>query len=126
MGTLEDQRLYRLRVRNAPTKKYEKTPKGFLVRKYRNMLSRIVGVQKTKYHLYRNKYILPKEDFYKWALGGDAFWILYKVWISQNYSRKLTPTVDRIDPRRGYELPNMEWITHSENSRRGGKHKVKR
>ena len=31
------------------------------------------------------------------------------------YSR----SVDRVDSSKGYELSNMEWVTHSENSRRG-------
>lgn len=32
---------------------------------------------------------------------------------------KLAPTVDRKDPSKGYEIENMEWVTHSENSSRG-------
>ena len=35
----------------AVDKKYEKTKKGFLMRLYRNMQSRVQGVQKKKHHL---------------------------------------------------------------------------
>lgn len=35
------------------------------------------------------------------------------------YDRKLAPTVDRVNSTLGYEVWNMEWVTHSENSRRG-------
>ena len=49
---------------NASTKKYEKTKNGFLMRCYRNMKSRITGVQKQKAHLYVGKSLLEKELFY--------------------------------------------------------------
>lgn len=117
------QREYRLKNNNACTKKYEKTPKGYLVRKYRNMLSRITGVQKKKYHLYKGLAILPKEKFYEWALNSDDFKILFINYKDSEYDRKLAPTVDRIDPTKGYELDNMQWITHSENSRRTRRNK---
>lgn len=104
---------------NAETHKYEKTPKGFLMRLYRNMQSRITGVQKAKWHLYKDKYLLPRDSFYNWALNSPDFYFLYTDWVRSGYTRKLTPTVDRIDPAKGYELSNMRWLTHSENSRLG-------
>lgn len=125
MNYLEKQRHYRKRTANAATKRYEKTPKGFLMRKYRNMTSRITGIQKKKFHLYAGKELLSREDFYKWSLENKDFWELYNTWIESGYDRKLTPTVDRINSESGYTLDNMEWITHSENSRRGGKSKKK-
>jgi hypothetical protein len=33
-------------------KKYEKTPKGYLMRTYRNMKSRVLGIQHKKAHIY--------------------------------------------------------------------------
>ena len=97
---------------------YEKTIKGFLMRKYRNMESRIKGIQKKKFHLYDGKYLLSREEFYKWALISDEFNKLFKEWELSNYNQKLTPSVDRVNPKIGYELSNMEWVTNSENSRR--------
>ena len=99
--------------------KYEKTPKGFLMRKYRNMQSRILGIQKMKAHLYKDLYLLPRDEYYDWAFNSKEFWDLYNGWVKSGYDRKLTPTVDRIDSEKGYFLKNMEWVTHSENSRRG-------
>jgi len=113
------QKEYRKKNHNKCTYKYEKTKKGFLVRKYRNMLSRITGVQKQKYHLYKNLTILDKEIFYKWSLENKDFIKLYKNWEQNNYNRKLCPSINRIDSNNGYQLDNMEWITHSENSRLG-------
>lgn len=100
-------------------KRYEKTANGFLMRLYRNMKSRITGVQKLKFHLYKDKVLLDKQDFYIWAKGSRSFHLLFKQYVASNYDRKLAPSVDRIDSSKGYSINNMEWVTHSENSRRG-------
>ena len=111
------QREDRKKNNNAWIKRYEKTKKGFLVRKYRNMKSRILGIQKKKAHLYEGKSLLDKELFYEWALSSKEFHAMFKVWEEAEYNRGLCPTVDRIDPNKGYILSNMRWLTHSDNSR---------
>lgn len=116
---LEYQRNYRRLNNNSSTKKYEKTPKGFLMRLYRNMQSRVDGVQKIKFHLYDGKSILDRDIFYEWAFNSEKFKELYSQYVFSGFDRKLAPSVDRIDSSKGYELTNMEWVTHSENSRRG-------
>ena len=120
---MKQQREYRARTNNAATKRYERTVNGKLMRIYRNMQSRITGVQKHKIHLYANKELLSREDFYDWAKASSEFITLYNSWVQSGYERKLAPSVDRVDPNRGYTIDNMEWVTHSENSRRGGKWK---
>lgn len=102
---------------NAYVKKYEKTLKGFLMRLYRNMQSRVEGIQKA--HLYEGKDLLDRESFYQWALTSNDFHSLFKSYEESAYDRKLAPSVDRVDSEKGYTLDNMEWVTHSENSRRG-------
>ena len=114
-----NQREYRKSNGNACTIKYEHTKHGKLMRCYRNMKSRIEGIQWMKAHLYVGKTLLPKDEFYEWAMGCNAFHRLYLEWVESNYDRKLAPSVDRMDSKRGYEIENMEWVTHSENSRRG-------
>ena len=104
---------------NRFTKKYEKTRNGFLMRLYRNMQSRVTGVQKQKTHLYLGKELLSREDFYAWAKHHQVFHVLFTKWEDSNYDRKLCPTVDRIDSSKGYAINNIEWVTHSENSSRG-------
>jgi len=104
---------------NKHTKKYEKTRKGFLMRKYRNMQSRVAGIQKKKQHLYKDKVLLDRDDFYEWAINSPCFEQLWTDWIASGYERKLCPTVDRINSSEGYMVSNMHWMTHSENSRRG-------
>lgn len=117
---LKRQREYRIKNKNSCTFKYEKTVNGFLMRLYRNMKERIDGTQKEKWHLYKGKYLLPKENFYIWARKSTKFKRMFRNWEESGYNQKLTPTVDRKNSRWGYFLGNMRWLTNSENSRLGG------
>ena len=113
---LRKQREYRKATGNAVTKRYERTKKGKLMRTYRNMQSRVTGVLKNKRHLYEGKDILPRDEFYEWALKSNKFHALYEGWVASGYKCGMSPSVDRIDPQKGYTLDNMRWLTHSENS----------
>lgn len=115
----EKQKERRKNNNNEDTKKYEKTKKGFLMRLYRNMQSRVTGVQKSKFHLYQGKTLLGRKEFYDWALTSLEFHEMFFRWEESGYSRKLTPTVDRVNSKNGYLIENMRWLTHSENSRLG-------
>jgi hypothetical protein len=115
----EDQRKRRKENGNAYTLKYERTKKGKIMRIYRNMLSRVTGVQAAKYHLYKGKSLVGKDFFYKWTMGCQEFHALFDCWVNSGFDRKLAPSVDRVDSSQGYSVGNMEWVTHSENSRRG-------
>lgn len=112
------QRAYRRKNGNAETRKYERTnPKGFIMRLYRNMWSRVTGIQHKKAHLYLGLEILPKTDFYSWALAAESeFWAMWREW-QETGSQRLVPSIDRIDPTRGYTLDNMRWLPQHENSR---------
>lgn len=112
-------RAYRKRTANAATKRYEKTLNGFLMRAYRNMKSRVTGVQHKKSHLYLGLSILDKITFYNWSRSNLDFNVLFEQWTKSEYTQSITPSVDRIDSSKGYELENMRWITHGQNSRLG-------
>jgi len=112
------QRKNRAASGNKETRKYEKTKRGFLMRAYRNMLSRVTGVQRKKAHLYKGKEILEKSAFYEWALKNKSFHRLFNSWEKSGYERKICPSVNRINSLNGYSIDNIEWITHSENSSR--------
>ena len=88
------------------------------------MLNRAQGLVKP--HLYGGLPILPKEKFYAWSRANLDFWRLYRVWAAAEYDRKLSPSVNRIDTKKGYEIGNIEWITHSANSALGGAWSKKR
>jgi len=119
------QRDYRKSNGNARTKKYEKTKKGKLMRTYRNMESRAKGIVKGKSHLYQGLEVLPRETFYDWAMSCADFNNIYDDWVRSGFDRKLSPSVDRVDPSKGYTLDNMRWLTHSENSSIGAKNRVR-
>lgn len=107
-------------IRRAYDRRYEQTnPRGYLMRTYRNMLSRVIGMLPKKAHLYEGLPILPKSAFYAWALADDsAFWPLWRTWQASGRDKRLSPSIDRKDSSRGYTLDNMQWLTHADNSRR--------
>ena len=62
--------------------------------------------------------IVARVLFEHWALNNPDFHYLFKEWQESGYDSKLSPSVDRIDERFGYELWNMQFVTHSENVKR--------
>lgn len=124
MDRLAWQREYRKSNGDIHTKRYERTISGKLMRTYKNMSHRITGVVERGFHRYEGLPLLSKEDFYSWSKQDSTFLSLFGQWVSSDYNRKLSPSIDRINTSKGYVLGNMRWITHSENSRLGGKTKV--
>ena len=88
------------------------------------MKSRVLGIQKKKFHLYKGKVLIEKNLFYEWSKNSNEFKTLFKKWEKSNYERKICPSVDRIDSKKGYELSNMRWVTFSENCSNITKNKV--
>lgn len=58
--------------------------------------------------------IPEKEEFIKWALNYPELHQIHRDWVKSNYSTRLTPTLCRIDPRFGYELTNLCWLTKTD------------
>lgn len=119
------QREYRKKNGSIHTKVYEKTPSGFLMRLYRNMKSRISGIQKPDKDYWVGKELFDKGAFYEWALNHPKFIELFEEYREQGYPRKLAPSIDRIDSNIGYTFNNVEWVTMLENSIRGTKKRYK-
>lgn len=112
------QRKRRLLNNNQDTKKYEKTIDGYLMRMYRNMKSRVTGVQSKKAHLYLGKELMDKNLFYEFAKCSPMFRTLFYQYEGSGYAQKLAPTPDRKDSAKGYTMDNIQWVTHSVNSGR--------
>lgn len=73
------------------------------------------------YHSHKNTVTgmpyLSKKQFMQWAEENmDKFMELYAVWAASGYSKKLAPSIDRINSKLGYTKDNLQWLTHSENS----------
>lgn len=99
--------------------RYFKTPNGFLRRLYDMISRRVRGKHKGKRHLYHGLPLCSREEFLEWAQCDTEFEDMLKTWKKHDYQLKYRPTVDRIDTRHGYIVTNMQWVTYSENSRRG-------
>lgn len=99
-------------------RQYAKSLKGRLVRCYNHMSQRVRGVHK-EYLAYKGLSLLSKEDFYEFSLSDRNYINLHSDWVSSNYDLKSCPSIDRIDSSKGYDLDNIRWLTHSENSRLG-------
>lgn len=84
---------------------------------YAGMRQRVEGRGKSP-HLYKGLALLDREDFIAWSLADIGYTSLHAAWVTSGYSMKLTPSIDRINSTKGYILENMQWVTHSENSRR--------
>ncbi len=95
--------------------KYKATINSFLCRLYLSMRSRVRGKCTDRPDLYRGLPILPKDVFLTWAKNHSDFLMLYKRWYSSSFDRRLTPTVNRKNSRKGYTLSNIEWMTNSQN-----------
>jgi hypothetical protein len=98
-------------------KRYSGTLTGRLVQTYANMQRRVWGI--TKPHLYAGLELLPRDRFYDWSLAESDYPRLFAEWDTAGRPLRLAPSIDRIDPTKGYVLGNMRWITHSDNSRGG-------
>lgn len=100
---------------NFDRNRYRNNIRRMMVLKYNSMRRRINGL-----NLHSNllgKELLSKEDFIKWAFGEGkkSFMKLYKVWVKNDFPRKLSPSIDRIDNNKGYVLGNLQWLTQSDN-----------
>jgi len=97
--------------------RYAITPRGFLVHRYDAMKNRVL---RAKLPLYAGLDLMSAGDFTDWGLRNETFHRMYCEWMASGRKRGLTPTVNRIDPSRGYTLDNVEWMSLSDNCRLAG------
>lgn len=102
-------------------RRYRKTPQGYLMQTYTNMMGRVTG--HVKPHLYKGLDIIPREEFYEWALKDSTFTDMLANYRAMDYDQRFAPSVDRIDTQYGYVIGNIRWLTHSQNSSLGGQNK---
>lgn len=100
-------------------RRYNRTPGGKIMMAYHNMRGRTEGIQTNKAHIYKGLALLPRQVFYMWSLNDVTYKKLFGEWVKGGFRRNKAPSINRIDPKRGYELGNIEWLTQGENSRLG-------
>ncbi len=106
---------YSKEIRN----KYRKSLLGYLKEKHYALMRRCEGFEVKKAHLYKGLDYLSFDEFVSWAINSSKYNKLHSDYVKSNYSNKIAPSIDRIDSNKGYTLDNIQWITHSENSRLG-------
>lgn len=61
---------------------------------------------------------LSKEDFIKWCYeekNYKHFISIYNTWVQNDFDRKLSPSIDRIDNNKSYTSDNIQWLSISDN-----------
>lgn len=88
--------------------------------KYSMMKARTEG-RCTHYSNAEGKELCSKREFILWCRGNILeFTRLHKKYVESGFEKKYAPSIDRIDPIKGYTLDNIQWLPHGENSRKYG------
>ncbi len=99
--------------------KYKKSPKGVLTVLYSKMKerTRLKGLPKMDFTL---------EEFHQMFLYNEYFLHLHNNWRTSNYQRDNKPSIDRINPDKGYTKDNIQMMTWKENRLKGDKENAAR
>ena len=95
--------------------KYRRSFLGKIKVTYRAICGRIRS-KNPKHTKYTGLKCLEKEVFIEWSKNNINYLNLWNIWVDNNYKISISPSIDRTDPKKGYTLDNIQWITHSENS----------
>lgn len=97
------------------------TKEGYVRLKYSRIKSRCTNPNQPSAQYYYGLGYPTKDEFIARMLGDPTFNALWDQWVTKGRPRKLAPSVDRIDPGRGYELDNIQFLTVSDNVKRRNK-----
>lgn len=89
----------------------------YLKNKWFGIRSRCTGKGKT-HHSYHGLPYCEKERFIKWAIERRDFHATWERWESLNFTQMECPSIDRIDPKKGYVFGNMRFIPYRKNKRK--------
>ncbi len=62
---------------------------------------------------------MSKEDFIARFYNDPDFIRIWLDWQESGYDLRMAPSVDRVDPTRGYELDNLQILTNEANTLKG-------
>ena len=98
--------------------RYRKNKDRLLAHIYRGIVNRCNGVQR-KYSSTGTTPISIAEWKSFCTSTRTEFDKLYDAWEKSGFQRRMAPSIDRIDNNRGYTIDNMQWLSQSDNSRKG-------
>lgn len=93
-------------------------------KRYAHMKARHDGRSTNSSHA-NGKGILTKEEFFDWCKDFknlSEFLALYFDYAESGFQLALSPSVDRIDPDKGYVADNIQWLSFSANCEKNHKY----
>ena len=102
-----------------------KTVDGRLTITYNSMTSRVNGKCTKNPEYYIGKSVCSKEEFVNWSKNDPSFIRLFEAWLESGQQFSMSPSIDRIDSDKGYDIGNMQWLTVSENGRKGAENSTR-
>lgn len=100
---------------------YRKTLRGVVGRSFECLKRRSRGKGKKRaVKIYKGLKICAIDEFVEWSMSNRALKKLYRAWVLSGYELRRRPTVNRIDPQKGYTIDNIEWMDYSQNSALAG------
>lgn len=103
--------------------KRETRPSFYLGTCYSEMCRRV-----NHFDLLRPKYfgkkICTKEQFFNRFLNDRVFLDLFKNWQENNFVRRESPSIDRIDNDGDYCIDNLQFLKHTENTGKDNKNRM--
>jgi hypothetical protein len=62
--------------------------------------------------------IIGIDEFINWSINESSLLLLMDEWELAGKTRATCPSIDKIQPEKGYIIGNLQWLTISENSRK--------
>lgn len=87
-----------------------KKPKSFLKRVWNNIKIRCTNNEASTATYYFGMEFCNKDEFINHFLKDPIFLKLHSDWGSYGYSFEKTPSIDRIDSTKGYQLNNLQFM----------------
>lgn len=89
-------------------------------KRYAHMVARHEG-RSTNSSNANGRGLCTSEEFFVWCKtidNLDMFLALYYDWALADFPLHLSPSIDRINPERGYTCDNLQWLSFEENCRK--------
>lgn len=101
-----------IKKRRDSANRFKYSPKGVLCRIYSEQ--RHKSQEKERWSL-----SYSRQEFYDRYLADPHFLSLFDEWVKSGYQKSKVPSIDRIDPHKGYSMDNIQMITWAENYAKG-------